>query len=355
MKFDDYDLCLITNPKQRLYFLGFSSSAGYLLFNKNHKTFVVDNRYYYAAKKKLEPRGYNVVCGSNYDRLVTEVENLDVTSLGIDFASTNLNQFRTLKELLPRVTFVDIGEELAETTAVKYQEELNQIDKACKIAEKSFKQILTKLKEGVTEKEIAAELEYLFEINGASDKSFDSIIAFGANAAVPHHESGRTKLRKNMPVLMDFGCIYNGYCSDMTRTLWYGDNPDEKFLNAYQAVYDAHIAVFDNVRPGMTGAEADALARDLLTERGYGEYFTHSLGHGVGINIHEYPWLAPKRDCLLLDGMVFSDEPGVYFNGKFGIRIEDTIYLKDSRAHTFMQDDKKLIIVNNGKAKKYKK
>ena len=158
-----------------------------------------------------------------------------------------------------------------------------------------------------------------------------------------------------MPVLMDFGCIYNGYCSDMTRTLWYGDNPDEKFLNAYQAVYDAHIAVFDNVRPGMTGAEADALARDLLTERGYGEYFTHSLGHGVGINIHEYPWLAPKRDCLLLDGMVFSDEPGVYFNGKFGIRIEDTIYLKDSRAHTFMQDDKKLIIVNNGKAKKYKK
>lgn len=353
MKFNDYDLCLITDHKQRLYFLGFSSSAGYLVFNKNKKTFVVDKRYHYAAKKKLEPKGYNVVCGSGYDTLVDMVNNLEVRAIGIDFSVTTLNQIAILEKLLPNVEFKDIGEEIADVMSVKYTEELNAIAKACKIAEKSFKQVLKSLKEGVTEKQIAAELEYLFEKNGASDKSFDSIIAFGANAAVPHHESGGTKLRKNMPVLMDFGCIYQGYCSDMTRTLWFGDQPSEDFLDAYDAVYEAHMAAFNAIEPGMNGAEADALARDVLNARGYGEYFTHSLGHGVGVNIHEAPWLAPKRECLLLDGMVFSDEPGVYFNGKFGIRIEDTIYLKEGKTHTFMEDDKKLIIVNNGKIKKY--
>ena len=353
MKFTDYDLCLITDEKQRLYFLGFHSSAGYLMFNKNRKTFVVDKRYFYAAKKKLAPRGYEVICGSDFTPLVNAVENLSVATLGIDFSATNLNQFALLKKLLPGVAFKDIGAELAEQASIKYSGEIDSIAKACKIAEKSFKQVLKSLKEGVTEKEIAAELEYLFEKNGASDKSFDSIIAFGANSAVPHHASGKTKLHYNMPVLMDFGCIYNGYCSDMTRTLWFGDQPTEEFLNAYESVYDAHVAVFNGLEPGMNGGEADAIARDLLKERGYGEYFTHSLGHGIGVNIHEYPWLAPNRDCLLLDGMVFSDEPGVYFDGKFGIRIEDSIYLQNGTAHTFMQDDKKLIIVNNGKIKKY--
>lgn len=354
MKFNDYDLCLITDEKQRLYFLGFHSSAGYLMFNKNRKTFVVDKRYFYAAKKKLEPRGYNVICGSDFTPLVEAVQNLSVITLGIDFSATNLNQFALLKKLLPSVHFKDIGAEIADQASVKCEGELKAIHKACQIAEKSFKQVLKSLKEGVTEKEIAAELEYLFEKNGASDKSFDSIIAFGPNSAVPHHASGKTKLRKNMPVLMDFGCIYQGYCSDMTRTLWFGDNPSEEFLKAYDAVYDAHMNAFNNIVPGMNGAEADALARDVLTQRGYGEYFTHSLGHGIGVNIHEYPWLAPKRDCLLLNGMVFSDEPGVYFDGKFGIRIEDSIYLDNGSAHTFMDDDKKLIIVNNGKIKKYK-
>lgn len=354
MKFTDYDLCLITDAKQRLYFLGFHSSAGYLMFNKVRRIFVVDNRYFYAAKKKLEPKGYDVICASDFTPLQNRVEQLGVKTLGIDFSVTSMNEFARLKKLLPNVCYKDIGAELADMASVKSQEELNVINRACKIAEKSFKQVLKSLKEGVTEKEIAAELEYLFEKNGASDKSFDSIIAFGPNSAVPHHESGRTHLRKNMPVLMDFGCIYDGYCSDMTRTLWFGDQPDEKFLNAYDAVYDAHMNAFNNIVPGMNGGEADALARSVLTERGYGEYFTHSLGHGIGVNIHEYPRLAQNQDCLLLNNMVFSDEPGVYFNGKFGIRIEDTVYLKDGKVETFMEDDKKLIIVNEGKIKKFK-
>lgn len=354
MKFRDYDLCLITDEKQRLYFTGFHSSAGYLMFNKRKKYFIVDKRYLYAAKKKLSSKGYEVLCANDFSYLVDCVNFLNVKTLGIDFSKTNLSQFALFKKLLPDTCYKDIGAELAEEMSVKYPEEINVIAKACKIAEKSFNQVLKSLKVGVTEKEIAAELEYLFEKNGASDKSFDSIIAFGPNSAVPHHESGKTRLKHDMPVLMDFGCIYEGYCSDMTRTLWFGDEPTPAFLDAYNAVYDAHMEAFNKIVPGMNGGEADALARDVLTSRGYGNVFTHSLGHGVGVNIHEAPWLAPKRDNLLLDGMVFSDEPGVYFDGKFGIRIEDTIYLEDGKAKTFMQDDKKLIVVNNGKIKKYK-
>ena len=141
MKFRDYDLCLITDEKQRLYFTGFHSSAGYLMFNKTRKTFVVDNRYFYAAKKKLTSRGYEVICGSDYTALVKAVENFKVSVLGIDFASTNLNQFATLKKLLPTVSFKDIGAEIADEMSVKCEPELKAIDKACQIAEKSFKQV----------------------------------------------------------------------------------------------------------------------------------------------------------------------------------------------------------------------
>lgn len=354
MKFSDYDLCLITNEKQRMYFLGFHSSAGYLMFNKAQRIFVVDKRYFSAAQKILEPRGFIVICGSDFSHLVNTCENMNVKTLGIDFSSTTITQFKKIKELLPNIYFKDISAELQEDISIKVTPEIAAIQKACKIAEKSFKQVLSSLKEGVTEKEIAAELEYLFKKYGASDKSFDSIVAFGPNSAVPHHETGKTKLHKNMPVLMDFGCVFEGYCSDMTRTVWYGDEPEKDFLDAYNAVYEAHMHAFDNIVAGMNGAEADALARDVLTQKGYGELFTHSLGHGIGVEIHEYPWLAPKRDCVLLNGMVFSNEPGVYFDGKYGIRIEDTVCLQNDSLVTFMQDDKKLIIVNDGKIKKYK-
>lgn len=355
MKFANYDLVLITDAKQREYFLGFQSSAGYLMFNRMSRSFVVDKRYYYAAKKALEPRGFYVRCGNDFSQLVEAVELKKVSTLGIDFSVTTVDAYMRLKKLLPKTEIIDVGEELREQMSIKSVEEIGAIAKACKIAEKSFNEVLKSLKEGVTEKQIAAELEYLFKKNGATDKSFDTIIGFGANSAVPHHETGNTKLRYNMPVLMDFGCIYRGYCSDMTRTLWFGDKPTEKFLNAYDAVYTAHVTASENIVQGMNGGEADALARDVLEKRGYAEYFTHSLGHGIGVNIHEEPRLAPRQEALLVNGMVFSNEPGVYFDGKFGIRIEDSVYMENGKVRSLMQDDKKLIIVNNGKVKKFKK
>lgn len=351
MNFGKADIRLITDEKLRLYYLGFAATDGYVILEKGKTIFVVDRRYYYAAQKRLAKKGIEVICGADYEPLKEEIAKIGAKVVGIDYGTTSLKLFGALRLALPSVEFIDCGDDIVKEASIKTEEELETIAKACAIAEKSFKETLPLLKAGVTESEVAAELEYRFKQNGASDKSFDTIVAFGANSAVPHHETGNTVLKEGMAVLMDFGCIYKGYCSDMTRTMFFGE-PDPKFLRAYKAVYEAHFAALDNVKAGMTGKQADETARGVLRNYGYAEYFTHSLGHGIGVHIHEYPFLAPSRDNVLYENMVFSDEPGVYFDGKFGIRIEDSCHLTAEGLKTFMKDDKRLIVIKNGKITK---
>ena len=179
---------------------------------------------------------------------------------------------------------------------------------------------------------------------GAEDVSFDTIIAFGVNAAVPHHETSSDTLKENSCILMDFGCKYKGYCSDITRTLYFGQ-PDSEFLSAYDLVLSANVLAEEEIFAGMTGKNGDKIARDYLDKNGIGQYFTHSLGHGIGLNIHESPYLSRKGEEVLTDNMVFSIEPGVYFDGKFGIRIEDTVLLSGGKVKRLFNDDKKLIVL----------
>ena len=198
----------------------------------------------------------------------------------------------------------------------------------------------------MTENEVAAELEYLMRKYGASGTSFPTIVAFGKNASVPHHETGLTKLRFGDAVLIDFGCKTGGYCSDCTRTFLFGDDKKHgEFKAAYERVLTAHNLVKEGVTDGISGKAADAFARDYLAKFGLDKYFTHSLGHGIGVNVHEHPYLSPKSENLLRNGMVFSDEPGVYFEGDFGIRIEDTIALIDGKVVSLTDSDKKLLIL----------
>lgn len=347
MDFTKTNVYLITDEKQRLYCTGFHSTAGHVIITKTQTYFVVDNRYSYAAKRALEPKGIKVCVGADYTFLKGLIEGEE--TIGVDFTLTTVKQMEGIKAL--GVTPVDISSEMETVMAVKSDSELAFIKKACAIAEKSFKQTLPFIKEGVTEREVAARLEFNFKMNGAQDKSFDTIIAFGANTAVPHHATGETKLKKNMPVLMDFGCVYKGYCSDMTRTFYYG-TPDKEFKKAYEAVLNAHISTYEGARAGMSGVEVDGIARNALKDAGYGEYFTHSLGHGIGVNIHEYPWVSPKGENKLENGMVFSIEPGVYLNGKFGIRIEDTVVMAEGKPRTFMKHPKCLYKLIDGKLKK---
>ncbi|HBF86825.1 MAG TPA: peptidase M24 family protein, partial [Clostridiales bacterium] len=313
--------------------------------------FSVDSRYYSAAKKKLSPKGITVTLGGGYQSFFDKAKERGYKKVGIDFTKVTVYDFEYFKT--SGLDFVDISGEIREITAKKTERELSYIQKACRIAEKSWKETLNFIEEGVTETDVANELEYRFKKNGASGPSFDTIVAFGKNAAVPHHETGNTKLKRDQCVLMDFGCLYKGYCSDMTRTMFYG-KPSDEFIKAYSAVWLAHEEAARFIKDGVSGTDADAIARKVLEERGYGKYFTHSLGHGIGVNIHEYPNLSPRSEWTLENNMVFSNEPGVYIDGKFGIRIEDSACLSGGEYKSFMKDDKKLILLGDGKIRKLK-
>ena len=351
MSFSKVGIYLITDGKQRFYFTGFASTAGYVLITADETVFVVDDRYFYAAKRRLSPKGITVVSGVGFGTLKAYADKVGTETVGVDFNKITMADFEYLKEL--GFNPVNVGDEIEKQMAGKADGELSEISKACAVAEKSFREAVAGLRVGMSERELAALIEYRFKMNGASDKSFDTIVAFGANSAVPHHETGETRLKDDVPVLMDFGCICNGYCSDMTRTFYFGI-PGREFVKAYDAVLSAHVRAYEEIRAGMTGAEADSVARNVIFENGYSGYFTHSLGHGIGVNIHEAPWISPKASGILAEGRVFSIEPGIYINGKFGIRIEDTVVMKNGRPQTFMTEPKNLCVWAGGKLRKYR-
>ena len=336
MNFKNYDVALITDEKQRTYFLGFHSTAGYVLITKEKTYFVVDNRYLKAAEKALKPKGIEVVLGADYSFLTRLAEEKGYKTVAIDYGVVTLAGFEALKAL--GLAYTDASAEIRDLMSVKTEEEIKYIKKACDIAEKAWLDTLPFIKEGVTERQVANELEYNFKKRGASGTSFDTIVAFGKNAAVPHHETGDTRLKFGDEILIDFGCKTQGYCSDMTRTFLFGDDKNhEDFKKAYACVLAAQLKVLDELKAGMTGGEGDAIARNYLEAHGLGKLFTHSLGHGIGLKIHEFPSLRPGGAEVLTDKMVFSDEPGVYLAGSFGIRIEDTVTMLGGKAKTFMK------------------
>ncbi len=331
---------LITDEKQRLYYTGYQSTDGYLVFGNGFSYFVIDNRYFHAASKLLSKKGIKVILGSGFEALKTIMEETGSETLGIDFTKTTLADYDFFTRSGYKLK--DIADEVKQAMQVKTPDDLKKVAKACKIAETALKQILPLIKEGVKERELAAELEYRMKMLGASGTSFETIVAFGKNSAVPHHVTGETVLKKNMAVLIDFGCIYKGYCSDMTRTFFYG-TPDKEFKRAYEATLKAHMTAAENIVDGTDCKTADAYARDVLKDYGMDTYFTHSLGHGIGVYIHEAPALSPRGTGELKNDMVFSIEPGVYFNDKFGIRIEDSVTLQNGKVKSFMKFTKKLV------------
>jgi Xaa-Pro aminopeptidase len=218
---------------------------------------------------------------------------------------------------------------LAELRIVKDREELACLRRACETTARSIGFIRTKLKVGVTEKALAAELEAYFYRQGAEKVAFDLIVAMGPHTALPHHVPGATRLTPHQPVIFDIGCTVGGYRSDLTRTLFFG-RIVPLFQRVYRVVESAQKAGMARVRPGSTGGDVDAAARRVIAQAGYARHFIHSTGHGVGVDIHEPPWIRPKSPDVLKPGMVLTVEPGIYLPGKFGVRIEDTVVVTAS-------------------------
>ncbi len=338
----DADALITEQEDLRFYLTGFSSSFGVVVCDRGGVRFYTDSRYLEAAQKTLKDSGITV---TEYPRGTKLSELLKgYNSLAMPLDRISANEYKL---------FIENGFEIADSTeafknamAVKEQCEIADITLACKATDMAFEELLPQIKEGMTENEVAALLEYLMRKHGASGTSFETICAFGANGSVPHHETGNSVLKFGDPILIDFGCKINGYCSDCTRTFLFGDDgKHEEFKKIYDKVLTAHMLVKEKFTEGMTGREGDAIARDYLQKYDLAKYFTHSLGHSLGVNIHESPTLSPNDGNVFKNGMVFSDEPGVYIAGELGIRIEDTVTLKNGTVVSLTDSDKKLRIL----------
>ncbi len=337
------DAMLTASPDLRRYLTGFPSSFGFVYTDAQETVFFTDPRYAEGAKAALKDSYISVEVAQSEDSVLDFVKSRKIKKLAVPLERITLPQYQKLRAR--RFRIVDSMPAFEDNMCFKTDEEIGFIAEACKIAESGYLDFLGSVKEGMTESEAAGLLEYYMRRHGAEDRSFETIAAFGKNTSVPHHAPGDTKLQKGMPVLLDFGCKYGGYCSDITRTFLFGNSGDGEFKTVYEHVLEAHRIAAENIRAGITGQEADAFARDHLKKYGLDKFFTHSLGHGIGINIHEAPKLSARSLEILRNGMVFSIEPGVYFEGKFGIRIEDSVMLENNRVRSFMKTDKKLAVL----------
>ncbi len=323
------------------YITGFVAENGFVVVDEGGTTLYTDKRYVEAAEKQFQGTDVTPVLYAQKE-VLERLANYE--SVGVSFRELSHEEYLALERA--NIRLVDITEPFSAAMTVKNEWELSCIAKACEITEDGFNALLPQIKEGMTETEVAAILEYEMRRRGGEGLSFETIVAFGAHAAVPHHVTGNTPLQFGDEILIDFGCRVGGYCADMTRTFLFGDDgKHEEFKKAYGHVLTAHKKVLAEVTSGMTGKQADAIARDYLQEQGYGELFIHSLGHGIGLNVHELPLLTPKREHVLQDGMVFSDEPGVYETGKYGIRIEDTVTLEKGKIKSFMSKTEKALMI----------
>ena len=336
---------LIITPENRRYLTGFASSLGYLLLTHKGNTLFVDGRYFEAATKQAV--GARVVLLSGLvNQLNSELAALGVSRLLIE-TENDIATFNNLKQKLAVKVMAHqpLSDKLMQMRSVKKREEIQSIVAAQRIAEKAFSDALQFIKAGVTEREIAAFLEYRMKLYGSERNAFETIAVSGKNSSMPHGVPTDKAVENGDFITMDFGAVINGYASDMTRTVAVGFVTDE-MAEVYKTVLCAQQNVINTVCAGTLCCEADAAARSVIEAAGYGEYFTHSTGHGVGLQIHEKPTLSQKSGSIKLKaGQVVTAEPGIYIPEKFGVRIEDMLQIQKNGCKNLTKAEKQLIIL----------
>ena len=347
-KLSQYDLdamLIVSEPGER-YAVGFQGE-GYVLVTQEGSQYSTDGRYIEAAQKQVT--GAEVVLTSRErSHLALARDFLAARGLkrvGFESAAVSVAQHRRWQDsFLKGCELIPAQELLDGLRTSKDREELSAMVQAQKITDAAFGEILNYIRPGLTEQEVAARLVYELLRRGARKVSFDPIVAAGANGSMPHAVPGETVIQKGMFVTMDFGCVYDGYCSDMTRTVAVGQ-PTQEMERVYETVLAAQKAGIAAARAGMPGRELDAAARKVIEEAGYGDYFTHSFGHSLGLEIHESPNASPSEIRLLPVGTVISAEPGIYLPGRFGVRIEDVLVLEEGGCRDIAQSPKNLIVL----------
>jgi len=340
------DSFIISQPKNRSYVSGVSSSAGFIIVSQNEAVLAVDGRYSEWASKKASPSsGIRVlqIQGEMQKWLPNVISSMNISSLG--FEDTGLT-YQLYSQLQKSIDLLNSNVELIPTSnivsslrAVKDAQELKLLEEAAAVSDTAFERMKQQVKPGITEKETAWLLESLLRENGSSAVPFGIIVASGPNAAFPHHSATDRPIGEGDPIVIDFGARVGGYGSDTTRTLCLGE-PDSKYKEIYGVLLKAQQRAIDEIQSGMTGKEADAIARDVIADAGYGEYFLHALGHSTGLEVHEEPGLSETSEDVLVDGMVFTIEPGIYIPDWGGIRIEDMVVLEEGRTRVMTHASK---------------
>lgn len=337
------DAILISNGKNMRYISGFAGETGYVYISHLRHAIITDFRYTIQAEGEAE--GYEVITIGNggYPEALNEVLAADrVSRLGFEAKDMLYADYQELKEKLNVTELVPVADEINAMRRIKTQKELEYIRKAEAIGDKVFTEILDFIKPGMTELEVAARIEYLLKVHGGQGLSFPAIVASGINSSMPHAVPSYKKIEKGDFVTMDFGCVYEGYCSDMTRTIVIG-KASEKQKEIYNLVLKAQQAALDFIKAGYKGKEIDKVARDIIYGAGYEGCFGHGLGHSVGLNVHENPRLSMLEEDIIEAGMTETVEPGIYIKGFGGVRIEDLVVVTEDGCINFTNSEKRLI------------
>ena len=342
---EQVDGLLLTSRYSRHYGAEFDIAEGVALVTKKGCRYYTDSRYIESAQKGI--RGFEVMMVDRehpYTKLLNEaIADFGITALGYEEAYLTVAELQTYEQKL-NTKFIPMHDKISGFRAVKEAWELAHMRNAQAIADKAFSEICTRIQVGMTEKELQAELIYCLYKNGGEGLSFDPIVVSGPNTSLPHGVATDRVISAGDFITMDFGVLYNGYCSDMTRTVAVG-YVTEEMQTVYNTVLKAQLAGIDATRAGVKGKDIDAAARKVIEDAGYGDYFGHGYGHSLGLEVHEAPNCSPSGETVMEAGVVSSAEPGIYLPGKFGVRIEDVVILTADGCENITKSPKKLIIV----------
>ncbi|HHV72913.1 MAG TPA: aminopeptidase P family protein [Clostridia bacterium] len=344
IKFCNLDALLITNPINCRYLSGFTGSSGVLLITNEEAILMTDFRYLEQAAVQATDFKVEQASSDFSEGLARLVKKFELKKIGFEAEHISYATYCTYLNALGKASLIPTEGLVEEIRMIKDEQEIQLIKKAASIADQAFDYIINLVKPGVTEKFLAWELEKFMREEGAEKLSFDTIVASGERGALPHGLASDRKIEKGDFITFDFGAVYQGYHSDLTRTIAVGPISAEQ-ERVYKLVLSAQMEAINKLAPGYTGKEIDEIARNIIKEKGYGEYFGHGLGHGVGLAVHEEPRLAVNSNLFLKPGMVVTVEPGIYIPSRFGLRIEDMVLLTEEGCTVLTTACKKLIIL----------
>ena len=338
---EQLDAFLFFSPENRFWLTNFQSSLGYLLALPLENYLLVDGRYITTAQRTARN------CQVQLWRKLTDIkqlfEKLQVKSVGFEKGHITVEQLEQLKKQITNVDWVGVN--TSKLRMIKTKEEIDRIKQAAKITDQAYQSFLKKVKIGMSEKDLAELIEALLKKQGAEKLSFDTIVVSGQNGALPHGQPSEKLIREGELITVDFGCKYQGFCSDFTRTFATGEEINLQLKEIYQIVQQAQWKGIQAVKSGLKCSEIDQIVRKYIQAKGYNEYFVHSTGHGLGIEVHEEPSISAKDKTILQPGMIITIEPGIYIPNLGGVRIEDDVLVTENGYELLTKSTRELIYI----------